>query len=354
MSISMIPPAGRKLGDRRGPVQRFVLARDALMYARRDRHGGFMRPRIAVNFALFWQGFDFAQFQRMFPQVCERYELVPSETPEVVFYSVFAEGNRRDLPSGECRYQMPVIGERDFVRVFITGENAEPVMSHCDFAISFSRLVDHPNHLRLPLWVYTLRDVGVAPGALIKDPGTDWEKVADSRPNFCNFVYAHDVVFRNEMFAELNRRRPVDAAGGCMNNRNGWRVPPGIAAKLDYLRGFRFTLAVENAVWPGYATEKLIQPMIAGSIPVYIGDPQASVEFDPASYIDFGRFASMREMLDYVIEVDNTRDLYLAMLAAPWLRGNRLPDYARDETVAAFFDRIFAEAVARRGRRVAR
>jgi hypothetical protein len=312
-----------------------------------------MRPRIAVNFALFWQDFSFAQFERMFPQVCDRYELVPSDTPEVVFYSVFAEGNRKDLPTGECRYQMPVIGERDFVRVFITGENAEPVMAQCDYAISFSRLVDHPNHLRLPLWVYQLRGVGISPQALIKDLHSDWDKVAAARTSFCNFIYAHDVAFRNEVFAELNRRQAVDAVGRCMNNRNGWRVPDGIKGKLEFLTAYKFTLAIENAVWPGYATEKLVQPMIAGSIPIYIGDPQARIDFDPASYIDFSRFDTLREMLDYVVEVDNSRDLYLNALAAPFLRDNRLPDYARDETIAAFFDRVFAEALERRGRRAA-
>ncbi|MGE5537833.1 MAG: glycosyltransferase family 10 domain-containing protein [Gemmatimonas sp.] len=312
-----------------------------------------MRPRIAVNFALFWETFDFGQLRRMFPQVCDRYELVLSEAPEVVFYSVFADGNRQDLPSGECRYQMPVIGERPFVRVFMTGENAEPVMSQCDFAISFSRLVDHPNHLRLPLWVYRLRDVGLAPEALVKDPNTDWEQVAAARSSFCNFIYAHDVAFRNAVFTELERRKSVDAVGRCMNNRDGWRVPDGIVGKVEFLKRYRFTLAVENAVWPGYATEKLVEPMLAGSVPIYIGDPQAQLEFEPASYVDFSRFGSLREMLDYVIEVDSTRDLYLRMLSTPWLRDNRVPDYARDETIVAFFDRIFAEALARRGRRPA-
>ena len=54
-------------------------------------------------------------------------------------------------------------------------------------------------------------------------------------------------------------------------------------------------------------------------------------------------------MLEFVREVDNDRNLYLKMLAAPYFRNNEVLDYARDETALAFFDRIFAAALARRG-----
>jgi hypothetical protein len=56
----------------------------------------------------------------------------------------------------------------------------------------------------------------------------------------------------------------------------------------------------------------------------------------------------MKEMLDFVRAVDNDRDLYFKMLAAPFYRGNAIPGYARDETTLAFFDRIVEAALARR------
>jgi hypothetical protein len=95
-------------------------------------------------------------------------------------------------------------------------------------------------------------------------------------------------------------------------------------------------------------TEKLVDPMFARSIPIYVGDPQAMLSFDPASYIDFTRFSSMNEMLAFVREIDNDRDLYFKMLAAPFYRANAIPDYAREENILAFFDRIVAVALARR------
>jgi hypothetical protein len=40
-------------------------------------------------------------------------------------------------------------------------------------------------------------------------------------------------------------------------------------AKSCALSSFAFTLAVENSEDEGYSTEKLWQPLLAGSIPVY-------------------------------------------------------------------------------------
>ena len=100
-------------------------------------------------------------------------------------------------------------------------------------------------------------------------------------------------------------------------------------------------------------TEKLVDPMFAHSIPIYIGDPQAQLSFDTSSYIDVVRFLDLKQMLEFVCEVDNDRSLYLKMLSAPHYRNNAIPDYAHAERIVAFFDRIAAAAVARRGAQAA-
>src|SRR5215469_16926646 len=128
-----------------------------------------MKPTITVNFSWFWAGFTFDTFLTMFPSISKHYDLQVTDNPEVLFYSVFGD---------QYWETMPPAPSGDFVRVFITGENVEPAMEQCDFAISFSALVDSPRHLRLPLWVYESRCWGLTPEALVKRPDTDWEKVA--------------------------------------------------------------------------------------------------------------------------------------------------------------------------------
>lgn len=312
-----------------------------------------MKPRVEIAFAYFWPGYTPATFLSLFPFLADGYDLVLSRTPDVVFFSVFSPQFQpyRDqrFPSPEARFP-----PGPYVRVFLTGENVEPQMDACEFAISFSAAVTHPNHLRLPLWAYEDRNWGFGLERLVKAADTDWEKVAAEKTGFCNFVYDHDVPFRNAIFAELNAYKRVDAAGRAMNNMNGWRVPYApnrLKGKLDFQRRYKFSLAVENAIWPGYTTEKLVDPMFSASIPIYVGDPLAHNTFDPASYVDYTQFASLDAMFDFVRALDNDPKLYLEMLAAPFFRGNRVPDAVSTGTVRGFFDRIFAAALAKRGER---
>ena len=305
---------------------------------------------IRLGFPHQWPGFNLEMFCKQFPILSTKYDLVVSDHPDVVFYSVFTP----DCPAGSdsrlwpVNRNMPVLPVSDCVRVFLTGENIEPEMDQCDFAISFSRIIDHPNHLFLPLWVYGIHSSGFTPKSLIKSEDSDWEQIAAAKVRFCNFIYSRQLAFRNLIFQSLNNYKRVDAGGACQNNMRGWKVPGGDLGKLAFLKLFRFTLAVENGAWPGYATEKLVQPMLVNSIPIYMGDPLISHSFDPDSFIDYTRFSSIREMLDFVIQVDQDRSLYLKMLAAPFFRNNEVPAYARDEVVLTFFDKIFAEVLRRR------
>jgi alpha(1,3/1,4) fucosyltransferase len=308
------------------------------------------RRQIKTAFAYFWPGFTPEHFRSFFPFVYDRYEFIPSTSPEIVFYSVFSPQFRPYADPREL-YSVTRIRPGPYVRVFITGENFEPDMNACEFAMTFSTLIDHPNHLRLPLWVYENRRFGYGPERLIKSADMNWERIAAEKTEFCNFVYLHGVPFRDALFRRLSEYKKVDSAGPHLNNMGGWTVPMSpnrVAGKVEFFRRYKFTLAVENIIWPGYMTEKLVDPMYAWSIPIYVGDPQAKRDFDPAGYIDFTGYAAMNEMLEFVHEVDKNRDLYLKMLSTPYLRSNRLPAYARDETILAFFDRIAEAALSRR------
>ena len=125
---------------------------------------------------------------------------------------------------------------------------------------------------------------------------------------------------------------------------DGWQVPPGEKAKLDFIRSYKFTLAIENAIWPGYLTEKIIQPKRVNSIPIYIGDPLARNVFDTAGYVDITSFRTLREMIEFVLEVDCDRKLYMDMLSAPHYRNNSVPKFVDEVRITEFFDRIFSAA----------
>ena len=309
-----------------------------------------MKPQIRVAFAYFWPGFTPSVFKTYFPNIYEKYDLVLAQDPEVVFYSVFSPRYRmyadQRFPSPEAHLQ-----PGKYIRVFFTGENYEPLMDNTEFAITFSTLTDHPNHLRLPLWVYENKAWGCGPDHLVQTQNLDWEKIARAKTGFANFVYSQTVPYRNQLFEKISSYKRVDAAGPCLNNMDGWRVPSEpnrLVGKLEFLAKYKFTLAFENALWPGYVTEKLVDPFFAHSVPIYIGDPTAKLFFNTDAYIDLTTFGTLGQAMEFVRDADNDDRLYLKLLSATAYRDNKLPPFAEQAPVDAFFDRIFESALARR------
>jgi hypothetical protein len=78
----------------------------------------------------------------------------------------------------------------------------------------------------------------------------------------------------------------VDSFGKCMQNKER---PPDFPGRDDYLEDleftsrYPFTFAFENANCPGYITEKLRRPLLAGSVPIVYA-PAAPANGNPANY----------------------------------------------------------------------
>ena len=71
---------------------------------------------------------------------------------------------------------------------------------------------------------------------------------------------------RIEFFELLSRYRCVDCTGPLLNN-TGYLM----RSKVHELSAYRYTIAFENTIRPGYVTEKLLEPLAAGSVPIYLG-----------------------------------------------------------------------------------
>src|SRR3989344_3566493 len=70
--------------------------------------------------------------------------------------------------------------------------------------------------------------------------------------------------------------------------------------KIATLKRYRFALCFENAIFPGYITEKIFDAMFAGCVPVYYGAPDIAEYVDQPSFIDFRRFNSYQELFGYL------------------------------------------------------
>jgi hypothetical protein len=203
-------------------------------------------------------------------------------------------------------------------KVHYTPENARPAWATADFAIGFDH-IDDPRYLRFPVYVRFLMnehtDVDRRP------PGIDW-----SAREFCLFLYSRTVgPERAALLDAIASYRPVVSPGALRNNTTVPELAPRgdprwHLTKLEYQRRFRFTIACENGRHPGYTTEKLVDALLARTIPIYWGNPRADEDVRASAFIHADDFADFRELTAYVREVDRDPALAAAYLAVDdWL-----------------------------------
>ena len=136
----------------------------------------------------------------------------------------------------------------------------------------------------------------------------------------------------------------MDSAGGALNN-TGFRVPEGVAAKLEFLRPYKFNLAFENASVPGYTTEKIVDAMQARAMPVYCGNPGAALEFNPKSFLNYFDFPCEEALIEKIIELDQDDAKYMEYLRQPYFHHNQPNEFFSHERLLNFFEKIFTTPI---------
>ncbi|MGH2956735.1 MAG: glycosyltransferase family 10 domain-containing protein [Solirubrobacterales bacterium] len=129
---------------------------------------------------------------------------------------------------------------------------------------------------------------------------------------------------RTAYAAELMRHMDVHSYGRVLRNRR-LDEDRGRQTKLDTVSRYRFTLAFENAIAEDYVTEKLYDPLLAGSVPVYLGAPNVErLAPSPESYIDVRDYASPGELADRLLALASNEaayDRHLAWKGRPFAPG---------------------------------
>ena len=268
-----------------------------------------MKPKILINYTDFWQGFNVADnyFQHLLSQ---QYDLVLSEKPDILIYSVFGKEHLKY----KCK------------RILFSGENIGANFTECDYAFTGDHNPD-PRHYRLPFYAFCY-----PPERFVK-PETDVKQCSEAKEKFCCFVVSnpHGKI-RNQFFAHLSRYKKIDSGGKFLNSI-GYRVPD----KESFIANYKFCMAFENRSYPGYTTEKLVEPMFMNTIPIYWGNPLVHLDFNPEAFLNYHSFGSSDSFIKRIIEVDNNPELYMSYLQAPWCYGNRLKDAFQPEKVLARF-----------------
>ena len=247
------------------------------------------------------------------------FELDFSDAPDFLIYGDAGSGEHLEYPAST-------------IRIFITGENVAPNWREADYALTHERLYSE-RHWRVPLhrhWYDTT----------CTNPVRNFDIVNSRVKRFCNFIYSNEEAGeRIRFFDLLNNYKRVDSGGKVRNNMNG-RVDD----KLAFISSCKFTIAFENESHVGYATEKIIQPLLQGSIPIYWGDPTIELDFNPECFVNVHRFASFSEAVEQVIRIDQDDALWRRYVTAPIFPNGQMPEALGDTAIISFFSRIFESA----------
>jgi hypothetical protein len=281
-------------------------------------------PVIRLDFADFWPTFD-KRDNFFFNLLSQHYRIEITPHPDFLIYSVFG--------SAHMRYRC--------TRIQYIAENVRPDFSECDYAFSFDHLDDTRRHFRLPLYVLYADLHGGIESLLMENALV--RRACYPKTRFCNMVVSNaSAPERIEAFNRLSTYKPVDSGGRYLNN-----IGAPVKDKLEFISHYKFTIAFENASCPGYTTEKILHPMLMGSIPIYWGDPLVERDFNTRSFINCHEYGSLEDAIERVLEIDSDEALYEQYLSEPYFHDDRINAYAAKDRILGQFERIFSNPVRR-------
>lgn len=256
------------------------------------------KRRININFCGFWNSFN--KEKNLFTIMLSRYFNVElSENPDFVICS------NRIKPFEYMKY--------DCVRIMFMGENLSPDFTTFDYVIGFDYLNFSDRYFRLPFAFYFDDAKPWIPEQLSKEKAVE---LLQQKKYFCNFIYGHQSShnMRETLFRELEKYKTVVSPGRYLNNcgTNGcsWKE------KKEYVKSSKFTIAGDSIEYPGFFTEKIIDPFKNHSIPIYFGNPRISEDINEKAFVccKSSDEKDIRETVERVEYLDTHDDSYIEML----------------------------------------
>lgn len=192
--------------------------------------------------------------------------------------------------------------------------------------------LDYPNYVRfshyyLYLYEFVKRNVIT---------GLDFFKMVNrpipEKTKFCSLVSRSLHGKRGRFLEKLNKYKKVETNSPPYydfeipfdNSSLNSSIP-----KINFIKDYKFNISFENnyrANHPSYPNaiikngellnmnglinEKLVEPFVAGVIPIYWGSDRVNEEFNPNTFLNYYDFKSDDDLIDKIIELDKNDGLY--------------------------------------------
>jgi len=231
---------------------------------------------LKVAYADFWPEWNEENFIQ---PILQKYfnVVVDQKNPDVLFQSIF--GGMSQTPNYKCK------------KVLYLGENYRSANFKSDYSISFDPHSE--TNYRLPLWqVYLLLKPELKERLFNRVRHQKFER-------FCSFTVSNPSNnIRINHFEKISQYKKVHSYGKVRTNDLSlqqlsagkyWRD-----AKYQFFldHPHKFMMAYENTFYPYYCTEKLMDAFLAGSLPIYWGDPKVFKDWNEDAFLNANRLGN--------------------------------------------------------------
>lgn len=251
--------------------------------------------------------------------------VVDEENPQFVIFSIYPGFDFLKYPNA--------------IRIFQSEESTLPDFNLCDFAFGYAHMC-FDRYMRLPNYFFfpNFHELKAANCSTAK---------GGERDRFCNYIYSnlHPHPMRAHLFHALDGYKRVHSHGRHLNNAEPLDTPTAAEgwneAKLRVQSRYKFTIVAENSPVSGYTTEKMTDALSAHTVPIYWGNADVALDFNPKRFVNVHAFASLDEVVAEVRRLDEDDEAYNRMLAQPIFTPDNLARAPTEEGIVAFMRRVF-------------
>ena len=246
-----------------------------------------------------------------------------SNNPDYVIYDVFG-----------CEHTQPKFNNS--IKIAYYSENIIPDFNEADYALSQAHLTYFDRYFKYPSFIWRLNILRNYNIEKIR------KEVLNSpiRTKFCAAVISNNrsyAYFRINFIKILNNYKKVDTGGLSFNNING-----KVDNKIEFLSSYKFSIAMENSEGDGYISEKIIESLLSGTIPIYYGDYMIDEFINPNVYILIKGEKDIPKKIEYIKKIDSDDILYKFILKEKVFLYNNIENIVEEEK-KKFFYNIFEQ-----------
>jgi len=250
-----------------------------------------------------------------------------SINPDYLIYDVFS-----------CEYLKKEYDNA--IKIAFYTENQIPDFNKADYAIGFDNIIYLDRYFRKTtlIWIFEKRYLNIKNKVFIQNRINSLN--SKIKKKFCAAVISNYLTsnqFRIKFIKELSKYKKVDMGGRFMNN-----IGETVKNKIKFLSLYKFSIAMENSEGQGYVSEKILDSLIAGTIPIYYGGYMVDEFINPKAYILIRNEKDIKQKIEYIKKIDNDDNLYKKILNEKIFIDENIPSLVKKEKIN-FFNHIFQQ-----------